>query len=206
MDEVERAIPVSAPEEMGAFLEPIAALQRLVSRFRGKAVIIGGIAVSLIASPRLTVDIDAMVLFPVEDLHAIVEAAIDEGIVPRISDAEGFARRSRVLLFVHQKSGIKIDVSLGELPFEIEAFERSSEFSIGKVSFRLPTPEDLVILKAIAHRPKDLLDIQALVDAHPDLDRDRIRFWVTQFAELLESPEIWSEVSSILEGKEQDQG
>lgn len=40
----------------------------------------------------------------------------------------------------------------------------------------LPTPEDLIILKAVAHRPKDLLDIRTLIEtgtsgrsAHPAL-------------------------------------
>ena len=35
---------------------------------------------------------------------------------------------------------------------------------------RLPIPEDLIIMKTIAHRPKDLLDIQAILDSHHDLD------------------------------------
>ena len=32
--------------------------------------------------------------------------------------------------------------------------------------------EDLIIFKAVAHRPKDLLDIQALIESHSDLDRE----------------------------------
>jgi hypothetical protein len=37
--------------------------------------------------------------------------------------------------------------------------ERSKLYQIGPLALRLPTPEDLIILKAVAHRPKDLLDI-----------------------------------------------
>jgi hypothetical protein len=66
---------------------------------------------------------------------------------------------------------------------------------------RLPTVEDLIILKAVAHRPKDLLDIRTLVEIHPDLDRGRIEHWVRQFADLLETPELWTDVATILQGK-----
>ena len=39
--------------------------------------------------------------------------------------------------------------------------ERSHEHRAGTLVLRLPTPEDLIILKAVAHRPKDMLDIPA---------------------------------------------
>ena len=55
-----------------------------------------------------------------------------------------------------------------------------------------------LILKAIAHRPKDMIDIQQLVQANPDLDLERIRGWLLQFAELLESPELWTDVEPLL--------
>jgi hypothetical protein len=84
------------------------------------------------------------------------------------------------------------------LPFEVEAVERSILYPIGSISVRLPTPEDLIIFKAIAHRPKDLLDIQAIIESHPDLDRERIKHWVTEFADALEMPELWKDVADLL--------
>lgn len=63
---------------------------------------------------------------------------------------------------------------------------------------RLPTPEDLIIQKAVAHRPKDLLDIQAIIERHPELDRERIRYWVCEFAKLLEMPELWEDIAAWL--------
>ncbi len=63
------------------------------------------------------------------------------------------------------------------------------------LKIRLPTPEDLIIMKAVAHRPKDLLDIQGIIQSHPHLDRERIQDWVTQFADLLEMPELWDDIA-----------
>jgi hypothetical protein len=84
------------------------------------------------------------------------------------------------------------------LPFETEAVERGRTFQIGALMVRLPTVEDLIVFKAVAHRPKDLWDIQALIESHPDLDRKRIKYWVRQFAEVLEMPELWTDISGWL--------
>ena len=91
-----------------------------------------------------------------------------------------------------------IDLSLGILPFEVEMVERSNMVEIGSIKLRLPTPEDLIIMKAIAHRPKDFGDIQAIAVSHPDLDKERIRFWVEQFGDALEWPGLWEEIARLL--------
>jgi hypothetical protein len=62
----------------------------------------------------------------------------------------------------------------------------------------LLSKEDLLILKAVAHRPKDLIDIQEIVLSHPGLDVERIEQWVRKFADALEMPEIWDDIVNIL--------
>lgn len=187
------------PQGITPLLAPLTALQRLLAHFDDRGIIIGGVAASLLGKPRLTADVDAMFLLSIEDLPRLMAAAAQEGLVPRITDAGEFARRHRVLLLRHQESGINVDISLGVLPFEVEAVERSTVYQVGPLAIRLPTPEDLIILKAVAHRPKDLLDIQALVESHPDLDRKRIERWVREFARLLAMPEIWDDVAPWLQ-------
>ncbi len=87
------------------------------------------------------------------------------------------------------------------LPFEIEAIERSKPHAAGTLIVRLPTPEDLIILKAVAHRPKDLLDIHTLIECHPNLDRKRIERWVQEFATALDMPELWEDIAGWFTGK-----
>ncbi|RPH73303.1 hypothetical protein EHM76_05475 [bacterium] len=178
--------------------EPLAALQRLLNQFDNQGVIIGGIAASLLGQPRFTADLDAVILLSTDDLPKLIEMATREGMVKRIADAEAFARKNRVLLLKHETSGIKIDISLGMLPFEAEMIERGQEISIGNLQLRLPTPEDLIIMKAVAHRPKDLADIQAIAASHPKLDKARIRFWIEQFGEALDLPGLWNMISELL--------
>jgi predicted nucleotidyltransferase len=176
-------------------LVPIQALQSLLSQFNDRGVIIGGVAVSLLGTPRYTVDLDAVFLLSFEDIPRLLAEAAKQGIEPRISDPIAFAHKSRVLLLRHRPSGIDIDLSLGVLPFEIEMVDRSVLVDIGPIKLRLPTPEDLIILKAVAHRTKDLADIQAIASSHPVLDKERIRFWVEQFGEALDMPDLWETIS-----------
>ena len=188
----------SAASSISPLLEPLIALQRLLEHFDNQGLIIGGIAASLLGKPRFTADIDAVILLSVDDLPKLIDAASQQDITPRIADAEIFAQKNRVLLLRHQTSGINIDISLGILPFEIEMIERSQEIKVGGLHLRLPTPEDLIILKAVAHRPQDLIDIQAIAASNPDLDKERVRFWVEQFGAALGLPDLWEQASRLL--------
>lgn len=190
---------MSQIEQPDLFHDPLESLERLLSHINHQGVIIGGIAVSLLGQPRFTHDIDAMVLLSIEEIPDFLKAAQKEGIEPRIPQAEDFARQNRVLLLRHAASQTNIDISLGVLPFEQEMVTRSIVHKIDDtLKIHLPTPEDLIIMKAIAHRPKDLLDIQTIIHNHPHLDRERIQDWVTQFAELLERPELWEDIAGWL--------
>lgn len=190
----------SRPENEGLapLLAPLQALQNLLAQFNHQGVIIGGIAASLLGTPRFTVDLDAILLLSTDDIPELLQEAARQGIEPRIPDAIAFARKNRVLLLRHTASSTDIDLSLGILPFEYEMVERSNLVKVGKLQLRLPTPEDLIIMKAIAHRPKDLMDIQAIAASHHDLDKMRIRYWVEQFGEALDLPELWNEISKNL--------
>ena len=131
MGKTKREGSQSAPSGITPLLEPLMALQRLLEHFDNQDVIIGGIAASLLGKPRFTADLDAVILLRVEDLPKLVDASREQGITPRIADAEVFARKNRVLLLQHQNSGINIDILLGILPFEIEMNERSRKLKIG---------------------------------------------------------------------------
>ena len=146
----------------------------------------------------LHADVDAVVFVEADALPCFLELAADVGLVPRISDALAFARRHRVLLLHHEKSAINVDLSLGLLPFEMEAIERGPMFQVGDLRFRIPTPEDLVVFKAVAHRSRDIEDIKAVIASHPDMDIARIERWVRDFAEVLEMPELWEDIAPIL--------
>lgn len=162
------------------------------------AMIIGGVAASALGRPRLTQDIDALAILPDADWVDVVESAARYGIVPRIEGALEFAHRSRVLLLRHIRSGIDVDVTLGGLPFEQAAVEKSAVHDIGGLQLRLPRVEDLLVMKAIARRPKDIEDIRGLLAAHPRVDISEARRWVREFATAMSMSDMLDEFDRLV--------
>ncbi len=160
--------------------------------------IVGGIAASILGRPRLTQDIDALAVLPEATWAAAVRAAAQHNIHPRIEGTLQFARRSRVLLMRHTPSGVDIDVILGDLPFERTALARCESCDFGGVRIRLPRVEDLLVMKAIARRPKDIEDLEGLLAAHPEVDAKAARRWVREFATAMNMPEVLTEFDALL--------
>jgi hypothetical protein len=91
------------------------------------------------------------------------------------------------MLLRHEPSGVDLDVSLAWLPFELDAIGRSEVIDYAGVSIRIPRPDDLVIYKLVAARPRDLDDVERLLLLHgPALDVRRIVATVREFADALE--------------------
>ncbi|MEO7205285.1 MAG: nucleotidyl transferase AbiEii/AbiGii toxin family protein [Steroidobacteraceae bacterium] len=162
-------------------LGPLADLGKWLEAVPAQAMIVGGVAVSLLSRPRFTQDIDALAILAESEWQRAIEIAARYGILPRIANALEFARESRVLLLVHSATSIDIDVIFGGLAFERNAVMQAQIHEVGGMPVRLPRIEDLLIMKAIAHRPQDMLDVDALLAAHPDADLESVRRWVREF-------------------------
>ena len=119
----------------------------------------------------------------------------------RFADTLEFAARRRVMLVVHNPTGFTVDLSLGATPFEEESIARATIRTVAGVSFPVVSGEDLIVMKALARRTRDVADMEAVLDANPELDLDRVRHWVGQFAALLEAPEILDDLERILKGR-----
>ena len=155
---------------------------------------VGGVAVSLIAKPRYTGDLDALIIFDADNVDTLLNTLDRHGFRARFEGMAEFARRVRMVSLAHEGTGSIVDVRLGNLPFEIEVHD------VAGASIRIASPEDLVILKAITNRPKDREDIRCIVEIYTNLDRARIRFWVEQFAELLDKPDLRVVIERVLDG------
>ncbi len=163
------------------------------------SMVVGGVAASILGRPRLTQDIDALAILPERDWATAVSTAASYGIFPRLERLLDFARRSRVLLMRHAASGIDIDLIFGGLLFEQTAINNSRIHEIGVLRLRLPQVEDLIIMKAVAQRPKDLQDIEGLLAAHPDADMVAVRGWVSEFAAALSASDMLEGFDKLLE-------
>jgi hypothetical protein len=163
-----------------------------------QGMLIGGVAASLLGRPRLTKGLDVLVLLDEGHWADFLFAGAKHGFAPRRNDSLDFARETHVLLMRHETSGIDTDVVFGYLPFEKEAITRANWAEFTSVLIPLPSPEDLIIMKAVAHRQRDLADIEAVLDAQPKLNLRRVRRWVREFSAALEIPEILADLEVLL--------
>lgn len=194
-----RDSPLTPSEDIQRLLAPLRAIASVLLAREFPGVIIGGVAASLLGRPRFTRDLDAVVLNA--DLHLVelVGRLGNAGIYPRIADALDFARESRVLLLRHADSSVDVDLSMGLLPFEEAAVQNRQLVEVEGITLPLPQVEDLIVLKAVAHRPRDLEDIRSLCLANPCLDRGKVLRSVEEFAALLDAPDLLAKVARLLE-------
>ena len=98
----------------------------------------------------------------------------------------------------HTTSWIDVDPTFGELPFGRAAVANCENHDVGGIRVRLPRVEDLLVMKAIARRPKDVEDLQGLLAAHPELDVTSARRWVREFAIAMSMPDMLREFDALL--------
>ncbi|MBX7244026.1 MAG: nucleotidyl transferase AbiEii/AbiGii toxin family protein [Candidatus Sumerlaeaceae bacterium] len=186
-------------------LESLAAAIRDTSEWLAKpgrqGMIIGGVAFALNARPRLTQDVDATVLAETgedEEIESLTASAAANGLFPRIDNLPSFAAKSLVLLMVHRKSNVEVDIALGFLPFEREAFSRSRVDTSMGFPVRIPAPEDHIVMKAVANRPHDWADIAMITEYQPTLDKPAIMSRMRSFTEILDCPERLEKLAQVL--------
>lgn len=143
--------------------------------------VIGGQAVLLYGEPRLTRDIDVTVgsnLSRLSDMMLIV-GELSLKTIPE--NVESFVETTMVLPTKDPATGIRVDFIFSFTPYEAGAIQRARKIKIlgNEVSFA--SPEDLVIHKIFAGRPRDLEDAKSVIIKNPGMDLDYIRKWLREF-------------------------
>ncbi|MGH9159479.1 MAG: nucleotidyltransferase [Vicinamibacteraceae bacterium] len=124
--------------------------------FGAQAAIVYGVA-------RLTADVDVTVRTPDRlPIASLVESLERSGFLQRIPDPV-FAAQSRVLPFVHQATRLPVDVVLAGPGIEDEFLARARRHVIDGVDVPVVDVTDLIVMKVLAGRPKDLEDVVTLL-------------------------------------------
>ena len=151
--------------------------------------VIGGIANLIWGEPRATVDIDVTVLVPADRVDAFI-ASVGREYQVLVDDPAAFVRDTRVLP-VAARSGVRIDLVFGLLPFEEEAVRRAASVDAAGRSVRVCTAEDLILMKIISQRQRDLDDARAIVRRRRfELDLEYLEPRIAEMARLLERDDI----------------
>jgi len=74
-----------------------------------------------------------------------------------------------------------IDFIFSFTPYETEAIKRAKKIKIMDREVNFASPEDLIIHKIFAGRPRDIEDVRTVLLKNPDIDVEYIRKWLKEF-------------------------
>src|SRR4030042_5478150 len=143
--------------------------------------IIGGQAVLLYGEPRLTRDIDITLGVNVDYIKKLLAVVRELSLKPIPEDIESFVRQTMVLPALDKATGIRVDFIFSFTPYEIQAIKRSKRVKILKQEVSFASPEDVIIHKIFAGRPRDTEDVKTIILKNPGIDIKYIKKWLRKF-------------------------
>lgn len=144
--------------------------------------VIGGIAVRAYGIPRPTYDLDFTVSIPrdrLTELYGSVEASgysVPENYQSGWVDTVAGMPLVKIRCYL-QGQGVDVDVFLAETPFQQEIVNRRRLVETLDGSVWLASPEDVVLLKLLAYRSRDISDVNDILFTHGQLDKDYLLHW-----------------------------
>ncbi len=160
--------------------------------------IIGGLATSILGEARVTNDIDILISLHEKDLQCFLKIARKKGFQFNTQTIQNSINLRGVFQLAYDK--VHIDFLIGQMPFELEAFQRRKRIKLFDLTASFPTEEDLILLKLIAGREKDILDIKNIIIRHgKKLDTTYLKKWAKIIARDLRNPSINKQLVELLE-------
>lgn len=181
-------------------------ISRVASSLRKHGIpymIIGGHAVLLYGEPRLTRDIDITLGVNTDWLNILLKILQDISLRPLPEEIESFVRQTMVLPSLDEATGIRVDFIFSFTPYEIEAIKRARIVDISGQKAFFASPEDVIIHKIFAGRPRDLEDVRAILLKNPEIDIPYIQRWLKEFDKTIGGKELQKVFEGILKGSQE---
>jgi predicted nucleotidyltransferase len=164
--------------------------------------IIGGQAVLLYGTPRLTRDIDITLGVDTDMFLPIEKLCRQLGLKTLPENPEDFARDTKVLPAEEPESRIRVDFIFSFTPYEAQAIKRTKQVLMGDYPVKFASCEDVIIHKMIAARAVDVEDVRNILIKHKDsADLEYIKQWLSEFSKIPEHKEILEKFNVLLEQK-----
>lgn len=158
-------------------VELLHAIARAMQRRSVRWYVFGAQAAIVYGRPRMTADVDVAVELPggAAPSELVVELAA-ESIALRFEPSPAFLAETRLLPMVHAPSGLPIDMLITGPGLEEEFLDRARSIELGGVAIPIVSAEDLLAMKLLAGRRKDLDDARGVLSAQAgSLDLSRTR-------------------------------
>lgn len=159
--------------------------------------IIGGVAVGILGDPRFTYDLDVDIFLSKDALPQFLKHAHKSKF--RLNEKQSLSDATSFGTFRMFRGDIQVDCIIASTPLEDSVLERCKRMELFDTTVSVPTPEDLILLKIIPGRPKDLMDAESVVLRHGNsLDKTYLETWAKKICDEAEDFRIWRDLQALL--------
>ena len=123
--------------------------------------VLGGLAVGVLGEPRFTGDLDLDIFIAKTEIPGFLKKVKREGFRLNMKEALDHVEQFGTFRLLREK--LPIDVILASTELEQAALRRRKRLALFGRKMWFPSPEDLILLKIIPGRPKDLMDAESIV-------------------------------------------
>lgn len=170
----------------------------LLNKEKVTYLIIGGLATGVIGEARLTQDIDVLITIAKHKIKSFLNRAKKDGFSYSLKAVDEDIKLRGV--FKLRLGDFHIDFIIAGMPFEESAFSRRQKIHLYNREAYFPSPEDLILFKLIASRPKDILDIKAIILRHRrKLDVIYLKKWAKVISGNLQKTRLYTQLQKLLE-------
>lgn len=134
---------------------------RLLDTTGVTAALIGGQARNFWAEPRITRDFDFTVAPDRDPVLNLIEELHERGYISEREQGSDLPSGPDFARLIHPVSGDAIDLQSAKTPYQEGLLRRARRLEPSQL-IAVATPEDLIVLKLLAYRSKDMIDLLAL--------------------------------------------
>lgn len=159
---------------VNAIQQTMAKVVNALDLFRIDYCLIGGLAVGMRGSSRSTFDVDFLLDIPQVTLARFLEHLVAIGFEIDVFGAIQTWQRNG-LLALNDSNGVQVDLLKSAIPAFTAVLRRATEIGVDDQTIRVASTEGLILLKLIAFRPQDELDLKTLVATSQKFDREWLK-------------------------------
>jgi predicted nucleotidyltransferase len=173
-------------------------LEALASRGPAQLAVVGAVARNAWAPPRATTDLDIAVAADPAVLSELSEVLGGLGYqLVREQQVDPSEALPDILVFRSDQAALRqVDVLVAKTDFERQALERAVDVDLGGQTVRVVSPEDLIVYKLIAFRPRDVEDIRAILRTQSRSERNIDDAHVERWAQFWNVSDRWARLRS----------
>ncbi len=125
--------------------------------------LIGGLATTVRGEPRSTLDVDLLVNCDVQRCLELIGGLDESPFRPLFAGVHEVVEAAFILPLVHRQTSVKVDLALGLTGFERSAIRNATPVNFEDNSVAVVSAEDLILMKTLAGRPRDIDDVAKIV-------------------------------------------